>query len=610
MRTLFRVPTLLLLCVAAGIVAAEAQAEVEAGAAVGRDGGTRIRVKRTAVRRDSEHPPGQAIQPGQPASGNADDDATNAANENGANGEQEDKAASDAEPAHGKPPKEKAKPRPQQQKDQEKDLRNQKKQDQKKNLDGFVPPHQNNNNQNNLHNPSYAEQAAHDINDAHSHDYDHYSMPALLFSFSLVVSLGILGGRAAEKLKQPVMIGMLLTGLLLRNLFRGVILPTPHSWTTPLWTMALSAVTARAGLSLQTTVIRANLQATLLMGTVPIVVETLFLAGLIGLVFHMSAAWCFTLAFGVASVSPGVVVPLLLNLMDRPGWKGSRVPPLLLAATGLDVLIATAGFGISLAAIFGHSHENEYNAESAHAPTMAEAIEHASWLTRAIEEILLGVGGGILFGTLGIFMARSKLSEPVCTVAVFVSSTLMMMMLKSNGFPGAASSCIIVCWAILANTWEKEAIEAANKRLKFAWNLAEPFLFPLIGASVCLIEIRPIVLVLSVLCVFASICVRMAISFFTAQLAGLSIDEQIFTCGIWTGKASVQAALSTTTMDLVHQYKLTNTAADEYSRIVFACMVSAIMLGGPFAAWWVSVFGQRTGAVEDIVEGERLTEKD
>ncbi|KAJ3244267.1 Sodium/hydrogen exchanger 9B2 [Chytriomyces hyalinus] len=441
------------------------------------------------------------------------------------------------------------------------------------------------------------------------HDLSKYSVPALLFSLSLVVTLGILGGRAAESLKVPNMIGMLVTGLVLRNMFRGVILPTPHAWTTPLWTMALSAVTARAGLSLQTAVIRANFQATILLGAVPVIVESIFLASLIGLVFHMSTPWCFTLAFGVASVSPGVVVPLLLNLIDRPGWKGSRVPPLLLAATGLDVLIATAGFGISLAAIFGHAHENDFSSSSS---SVMEAMEHASWLTRAVEELFLGIGGGTLFGVFGIFMARSHFSEIVCTISVFCMSTLFMMVLKAQGFPGAASSCVIVCWAILANTWEREAIEAANKRLKLIWNLAEPFLFPLIGSSVCLVEIRPIVLILSVLCVFASICVRMAISFFTAQLAGLTIDEQIFTCGIWTGKASVQAALSTTTMELVQQYKLQNTAADEYSQIVFACMVSAIMLGGPFAAWWVSVFGQK-GNTEDAghaVDTDKNTAKD
>ncbi|KAJ3076864.1 Sodium/hydrogen exchanger 9B2 [Podochytrium sp. JEL0797] len=427
----------------------------------------------------------------------------------------------------------------------------------------------------------------HQQTDEHDHNAPQ-SFLKLLFSLVAVVSLGVAGGRVAEKLKQPAMLGMLLTGLLLRNLFRSIIVPLPHSWTTPLWTMALSAVTARAGLSLQTSIIKSNFYPVLLMGTIPVLLESFFLAGLVGLVFHMSTPWCFTLAFGVASVSPGVVVPLLLNLLDRPGWKTSRVPPLLLAATGLDVLIATSGFGIALAAIFGHAHELDHPTD----PSLP-AIEHTSWYTRAIEELLLGIGGGLLFGLLGAYLSPRKLAEPVSTTLIFVTSTCAMMVLKSFGFPGAASSCVIVCWAVIGNVWEKDHVDASNKRLKLLWNLAEPFLFPLIGASVCFVEIEPRILMLSLVCVLLSICVRMVLSFLTAQLAGLTVDEQVFTCGLWAGKASVQAALSTTTIELVHQYKLQGTEADKFSRIVFACMVSAIMLGGPFAASWVSVFGHK-----------------
>ncbi|KAJ3107500.1 Sodium/hydrogen exchanger 9B2 [Physocladia obscura] len=484
----------------------------------------------------------------------------------------------------------------------------------------------------------------HEVKQEHHHNIDeiaeadaHRTSAELLVSLVIVVSLGALGGRVAERLRQPPMLGMLLTGLFLRNMFRAIIHPIPHAWTTPLWTLALSAVTARAGLSLQTQVMNANLSATLLLGIFPVVIEACFLSALINLIFHMTLPWCFTLSFGVASVSPGVVVPLLLNLMDRPHWKSSRVPPVLLAATGLDVLIATTGFGVSLAAIFGHAHELDTSSAMRVGVAAVPVEEHSSWLARAVEELFFGFGSGIAVGLFAYFLARRRnhhqpqqqqsqqqqsqqqqhrgrffVEYDVLSIgAIFMISTAAMMVLKSFGFPGAASSCVIVCWAIVANVWEKDLVDSANKRLKLVWNFAEPFLFPLIGASVCLIEIRPIILILSLLCVFISICVRMAASFIAAQMAGMSIDEQIFTSGLWAGKASVQAALSTTTIELVYKFKLLNTEADENSRIVFACMVSAIMLGGPFAAAWVSVFGNQHNsslAANDHVD--RINEKD
>ena len=72
------------------------------------------------------------------------------------------------------------------------------------------------------------------------------------------------------------------------------------------------------------------------------------------------------------------------------------------------------------------------------------------------------------------------------------------------------------------------------------WKFAEPFLFPVIGASVCLTEISPSLLFTSMICVVFSILVKMTFAFLVANVAGLSSEEQLFTCGLWSGKASVQ----------------------------------------------------------------------
>ena len=80
-------------------------------------------------------------------------------------------------------------------------------------------------------------------------------------------------------------------------------------------------------------------------------------------------------------------------------------------------------------------------------------------------------------------------------------------------------------------------------RLKLVWKFAEPFLFPVIGASVSLTEIPISTMVSSILCVIASISVKMMASFYSAWFAGLSQEEQLFTCGIWTGKGSVQVTI-------------------------------------------------------------------
>ncbi|KAJ3113520.1 Sodium/hydrogen exchanger 9B2 [Phlyctochytrium bullatum] len=418
------------------------------------------------------------------------------------------------------------------------------------------------------------------------------SSPAVALSLFLIISFGLLGGRVAERLRHAPMLGMLVAGVLARNLLPSIIIPIPHRLTTKLWTIALSAVVSRAGLSLKIPVIKPNLVPTILLGSVPVIFEGLFLAHLVQLVFSLPPNWSYVLSFGVSSISPGVVVPLLLNLLEQPGWYGSRLPPLLLASTGLDVLVATTCFGVSVAAIFGHKHEIRSATDS-----QASEPFHASLLFRASEEILLGIGCGIIFGSSAVLLSYLKLRERNATTVLFCATTCCMIYLKVNGFPGAASASVILAWAFVANGWDADAAEAANKRLKFVWKFAEPFLFSLIGASVCLLEMQASLVISALLCVALSIAVRMCCAYFTAWLAGLSPEEQVFTSGLLTGKASVQAALSTVTMELVHLHGLDGTLDSARSRVVFACMVSAILLGAPSATSWASAFGSQVPSI-------------
>ncbi|KAI9357357.1 hypothetical protein DFJ73DRAFT_821543 [Zopfochytrium polystomum] len=461
---------------------------------------------------------------------------------------------------------------------------------------------------------------------AHAHPTTAHPL-LLILSLLLTVVIGMAGGRISDRwFKQSPLLGMLIAGVLARNLLPAVILPLPHTWTARLWGVALSAVSARAGLSLHlstfTSIIPASEQlphsphppptilsnplsglitsttsafsnipastatTALLLGTLPILGEALFLSNLARMIFRLPTAWAFTLAFGVASISPGVVVPLLLNLQERREWRNSKLPQTLLAATGLDVLVATTGFGVSLAAVFGHSHEGSGTPH----------LEHSSWFARGVEEVFFGVLGGALFGTLAFIMRKAKIAEFIATPLLFTLTTVAMLTAKGLGFPGSASSCVILSWAAVANVWDKDAVDDANKRLKLVWKYAEPFLFPLIGASVCFVEISPSLLFTAMLCVVSSVLVKMLFAFLAASAAGLNSEEQTLTAGVWSGKASVQAALSTVTVEAVQQYHLQNTPDEVRSRIVFAFMVCAILIGGPLAATWVSVFGGRSGS--------------
>ncbi len=221
----------------------------------------------------------------------------------------------------------------------------------------------------------------------------------------------------AQLFGQEAMLGMLFAGILLRNLFPSIVAPIPHSWTSVLWTIALCSVISRAGLSLQTSKVLPHIYQSFLLGTFPVLTEAIILSFLARQFFELPTTWSYTLSFGVASISPGVVVPLILKLVDS-GWQKSRLPPLLLTSLGLDVLVGTAGFGIALASCFGHVHEHE----DIHPKSF-----HQSWISRGIEEVSVGflLGGGL--GLLAFGYSRMKWLGTAGSYLVFLTSSCTMI---------------------------------------------------------------------------------------------------------------------------------------------------------------------------------------
>ena len=72
------------------------------------------------------------------------------------------------------------------------------------------------------------------------------------------------------------------------------------------------------------------------------------------------------------------------------------------------------------------------------------------------------------------------------------------------------------------------------------WNFFQPFLFPVIGATVSFYDIPISIFLKAFLVVSMSICVKFLASYVVTRLSGMEKEESFFVSGIWTGKASIQ----------------------------------------------------------------------
>lgn len=206
---------------------------------------------------------------------------------------------------------------------------------------------------------------------------------------------------------------------------------------------------ARAGLYLDVDVLSENLAATVALGSLPVLFEAGWLALIFYYFFQFPIAWAFTLGFGVSCMSPGVVVPLIMNLLDN-GWKKSWIPPIALAGLSVDVLIATVGFGISISTCFGHGHEN--------------TGAHNSWIFRGAEEVT----GGILFGALIGFISyvlQRIFNENIVSGIAFCCSSIIMNITKATGLTGAGITSTFLSWMIIGNTFKKSNIDQSELKL-------------------------------------------------------------------------------------------------------------------------------------------------
>ncbi|KAI8904507.1 hypothetical protein DFJ77DRAFT_435813 [Powellomyces hirtus] len=387
------------------------------------------------------------------------------------------------------------------------------------------------------------------------------------------------------------MIGMLATGLLLRT--SGFVHGVPHGWTTILFSLALSAVVARAGIRvpLRRNTSKVGVWSTVLIGGAPVLIETVWLAGILHGALRVPLDWATVAAAAVACVSPGVVVPILVGLADTSReWAEARIVRTLLAAVGVDVLVATTLFGVASAVLERRLCGN-------HSPVTLWWI-----LFRAARELALGGMAGAGIAAAAVVLAPRVRHETVVKVwkwggdkhvALFAATSTWMALAKTMGCPGAATSGVLVAWAAVGNMWDSTDVDIADKRLKHIWTLTEPFLFPLIGSSIHLAAFQPRILAAAGACVAASVAIKLCTTYAATTITRFERWERGFAAGVWTGKASVQAALSSVPLSLLSKHALTipDLAQESiHGQTAFAAIVAAILIGAPLAASWVAFY--------------------
>lgn len=383
----------------------------------------------------------------------------------------------------------------------------------------------------------------------------------MLMSLALIFLVGMMMGSIFSKLKLPSLLGMLITGVLLGPYALNLLDPTILSISPDLRQIALVIILTRAGLALDIEDLKKVGRPAILMCFVPAVFEIvafcLFGPMFLGLTLLEAAI----LGTVIAAVSPAVIVPRMLKLMEEGYGTKKSIPQLIMAGASVDdifvIVLFTSFTGIATGGSFS-----------------------PMTLIQIPISIILGLLLGIILGLILVYFFKKVHMRDSMKVIVILSVSFIAITLehKLRGIiPVSGLLAIMSIGGTILKSYTKLAKRLSMKYTKL-WVGAEIFLFVLVGATVN-IQYAKSSGVMAILLILCCLIFRMAGVFISLIKTNLTLKERIFCMIGYSPKATVQAAIGAIPLSL----------GLDCGEIVLTVAVLAILISAPLGAIGIDV---------------------
>lgn len=347
----------------------------------------------------------------------------------------------------------------------------------------------------------------------------------MLLSLALIFLLGMILGSLFKKLKLPALLGMLLTGILLGPHFFNLLDSSILNISADLRQIALIIILTRAGLNLDIQDLKKVGRPAFFMCFIPATLEIIGMIILASYLFKLSFLDSAILGTVIAAVSPAVIVPKMLKLMEEGYGKKNSIPQLIMAGASVDDI-----FVIVLFTVFT-------GLATTGALSFAEFIKIPT-------SIILGLLAGAILGKiLALFFEKIHLRDSNKVIILLSIAFLLVTLEKSiTGVIGFSGLLAIMAMGGTIKKFRKEvAIRLSNKFSKL-WIASELILFVLVGASVN-INYLSSTGILAIILILGVLIFRMFGVFISLLGTPLDRKERLFSMIASCPKATVQAAI-------------------------------------------------------------------
>lgn len=347
----------------------------------------------------------------------------------------------------------------------------------------------------------------------------------MLLSVALILLIGMFSGWVCKKLHLPALLGMILTGIVLGpytlNLIDGSIL----NISAELRKIALIIILTRAGLSLNIDDLKKVGRPAILMCFVPACFEITGMVLLAPKLLGISVLEAAIMGTVVAAVSPAVIVPKMLKLMEEGYGMKESIPQMILAGASVDDVFVIVFFSV----FTGLAQSGTVSALS---------------FIKIPVSIFLGILVGAVMGVAITYFYEKIHIRDTAKVLILLSISFILVTLEDRitGFITFSSLIAVMVTGIAMQRKNDVVANRLSNKFNKLWVAAEILLFVLVGATVNLkyavmAGVNAVILILCVL------LFRMCGVFACMLGTKLSMKERVFCMLAYMPKATVQAAI-------------------------------------------------------------------
>lgn len=384
----------------------------------------------------------------------------------------------------------------------------------------------------------------------------------MLTSLALVFLLGLAAAALCSRIGLPRIIGMLLTGILIGPYVLNWLDDSILSISSELRQMALIIILIKAGLSLDLSDLKKVGRPAVMMACVPASCEILAFFLFAPHILGINRIEAAVMGAVLGAVSPAVVVPRMVQLMEEKRGTGQGIPQMILAGASCDDIYVIVLFSTFVGMAQGGS---------------ANMMDFVNIPVSIVLGVALGAAVGLLLHLFLETVYRHGCYVRNSTKVILILGLSFLLMAVETWLKGIVSVSGLLAVMSMACVLKIKSPEKVTKRLsaKFGklWIAAEAILFVLVGAAVdirCAVQAgAAAVLMIALALVFRAVGVSICM-----LGTGLNRKERLFCVIAYLPKATVQAAIGSVPLSM----------GLPCGQLVLSVAVLAILITAPLGA--------------------------